>query len=660
MYITFARIGNCETVRFASEELRRYLKLIDNTVFVDERRYDEKTDDNSVIWVGIDGSVPASDEDEIKISVKNGCGIITGSNNRAVLIAAYRFLKELGCEWLYPGPDGEFIHSLTLTPELLNIQVSEKASYFHRTVCNEGSMGYEHTYNMIDWLPKAGMNGYFSQFFTPDIFYSRWYNDEMKMVHGQPMCNDSESFRAIHNSVEDEITKRSLLYHTVGHGFTLEPFGIRGLDWFIDYTGKEDEAPEAIKPYMAEIDGKRIPFKGKLCNTQLCYSNPEVQNLVADTIVDYCKKNPTVSYVGFWVADNCNNHCECPECQKMIPSDYYVQILNLIDEKLTKEGIDTKIEIAVYCEMMWAPEVETIKNPDRFSIMLCPAHRGYETILCDYDHSEKVEIPKYVRNQIELPDTVALNVEMFKGWQKQVPKRTSDFDYHLYATHFRDLGYYYFAKVLHDDCANFDKSGLDGIVSCQAQRVSFPVGMPMYAMAAALWDKNSVYEKVSERYFDTAFGKDARIVEKYLRDLSIKHDWPYTFGERGFNIEADMKKYDDIIKFVDDFYNSTILKNIDVSIQWKYLAKHAEYCKKYIPAIQAHILQDKDMIERTTQELREFIAKIQPEVHRVFDVQHFDTIFKNFFVGFDMKIAEFYASEGNKNGSKNSADNIFF
>jgi hypothetical protein len=38
-----------------------------------------------------------------------------------------------------------------------------------------------------------------------------------------------------------------------------------------------------------------------------------------------------------------NNHCECPECQKKLPSDHYVQLLNDIDEELTARELDTRI-----------------------------------------------------------------------------------------------------------------------------------------------------------------------------------------------------------------------------------------------------------------------------------------------------------------------------
>ena len=105
MRLILAQIGNDKTVKFAVKELVRLIKAMDNSVVLDIRKYEEK--DNSVknaLWVGLDGSVKAnSDEDSIYISVENGAGIISGSNERSVLMAAYRFMKEMGCRYLYPG-----------------------------------------------------------------------------------------------------------------------------------------------------------------------------------------------------------------------------------------------------------------------------------------------------------------------------------------------------------------------------------------------------------------------------------------------------------------------------------------------------------------------------------------------------------------------------
>ena len=103
--ITLAAIGKNNTVTYAVDELYTYLKKIDDTLFVDVRyypEYDESVD--RVIWVGESDKFASKllevrdtkRDDSIYIDVENSAGIITGCNPRSVLIAAYRFLKELG------------------------------------------------------------------------------------------------------------------------------------------------------------------------------------------------------------------------------------------------------------------------------------------------------------------------------------------------------------------------------------------------------------------------------------------------------------------------------------------------------------------------------------------------------------------------------------
>ena len=43
------------------------------------------------------------------IDVDKTHGKICGVNERSVLLGVYRFLREVGCRFLYPGADGEII-----------------------------------------------------------------------------------------------------------------------------------------------------------------------------------------------------------------------------------------------------------------------------------------------------------------------------------------------------------------------------------------------------------------------------------------------------------------------------------------------------------------------------------------------------------------------
>ena len=75
-----------------------------------EAVYTSRTDLKKIITDNLPEGVKMTGDKGIKlIDVKNGAGVITGANNRAVLIAVYRFLRELGCRWLRPGAENEVI-----------------------------------------------------------------------------------------------------------------------------------------------------------------------------------------------------------------------------------------------------------------------------------------------------------------------------------------------------------------------------------------------------------------------------------------------------------------------------------------------------------------------------------------------------------------------
>ncbi|MBR2616411.1 MAG: DUF4838 domain-containing protein [Clostridia bacterium] len=571
MNVIFARIGRDKTCAFAFSELKRILKQMDPTLVVDGRIYDEvDPEKKNVIWLGLDGSVEKTENDSIRIQVENGAGVITGSCNRAVLLAAYRFLKELGCRFLRPGKDGEIIPKKKLCRENLTVKVTETASYRHRGVCIEGCNAYEHVYNMIDFLPKVGMNGYFMQFHTPSTFFKRYYNiNPNPHVEVDELTDDDIGH--MWQSLEEEIALRALDYHATGHGWTCAPFGIPASGW--DRRDDWEMPPEALK-VMAELNGHRGLYKRVALNTNLCYSNPEVREKMNDSIVAYCKEHPDVNFLHFWLADGTNNHCECEECRKMTPADYYVKTLNELDVKLTAAGVPTKIVCLIYVDLLWAPQVEKIANPDRFVLMFAPITRTYTNAFVEADLEEKVELVPYKRNENVMPRSVAENVARLKIWQReQLSGDSFDFDYHLMWDHHLDPGYYECARVLHKDMANLDKIGLGGMMSCQGQRVFFPTGLPFYAMAAGLWDKTSRFEDVTKEYFTAAFGDEAETVETYLSTLSRLFDPVYLRREKPID-DAFFAGLDKAKRVIAAFEKDVLATAPDTPA-WEHLRIHA-------------------------------------------------------------------------------------
>jgi len=612
MNLILARIGKHETIRYAFDELAKYLKQMDPTILIDARVYD-KIDPTrkDILWVGLDGSIPASDDDSILIDIANGSGIITGSNERSVLMAVYRMLFALGCRWVYPGKNGERIPSVALTREMLTVRIHESPSYRHRGICIEGEVNCEHVYHTIEWLPKVGMNSYYIQFQTPGEFFKRWYNNARpSTIPNAPVSDDDVDH--IVKRLEEEIVKRSLQYQAVGHSWTCEPFDVHCTDW-----APVETIPASIAPYLAVLDGERKFWNGQPINSNLCFSQPIVRETIADAVVRYCQNHPEITHMHVWLGDGENNNCECDECAKMRPADYYVMLLNDLDKKLTELHIDVKIIFLVYVDLLWAPEHIRFENPDRFILMFAPLTRPYNKAFADYDKAEESEIRPYVRNKLVFPKKVGENIAMLKSWQKHFGGDSFDFDYHLYEAQYADPGCAHIAKILHLDMANLAKIGLNGMISCQVNQAAFPTGVAAYVMAKTLWNKDSDFGEICDEYYTADFGELGSEVEAYLQNLSELLDL-YKFEDHKNKdmILADCAAAKALIK---DFSKAFIGKYQKKHANWNYLMHHAKMCLLYCDLIVACALHDDKTKEKLVQKQRKYISEHKHELYPVFD-----------------------------------------
>lgn len=94
-------------------------------------------------------------------------------------------------------------------------------------------------------------------------------------------------------------------------------------------------------------------------------------------MADYALNHRDISILHIWLADNYNNICECSACRARSQTDWYVMLLNEIDERLTALGLDTRLAFLIYFELLWPPVTQHLKNPDRFILMFAPITRTY-------------------------------------------------------------------------------------------------------------------------------------------------------------------------------------------------------------------------------------------------------------------------------------------
>jgi hypothetical protein len=566
-------------------------------------------------------------DDAIFIEVGGAEGIIAGSNPRSVLLAAYRFLAELGCRWVRPGPDGEVVPTVDLAA--IAVRVAEAASYRHRGICIEGAVSYEHVRDLLAWMPKAGLNTYFTQFFEAFTFFERWYTHRGNpFLPAEPFT--VEQARVLKARLAEELQRRGMVFHDVGHGWTCEPLGIPGLGW--EYA--PPEVPPGAALYLAQVGGKRELWEGIPVNTQLCYSNPQVQDLVTGGIAEYALAHPEVDVIHFWLGDGINNHCECAGCRAARPADWYVRLLNALDTRLTALGLPTRIVFLIYVDLLWPPETERLLNPDRFLLMFAPISRTYSAAFAAVPDTG-ASLPPYERNRLAFPRSVGGNVAFLRAWQRLFAGDSFDYDYHLMWDHNRDPGGFISAAVLHEDIRGLAALGLNGLVSCQVQRAFFPTGLGMAMLGRTLWDTSLDFRQVAEEHFRAAFGAEGLACLAYCEDLSRRFDPPYLRREKPQHDRAAAEAYAGIAAAIGAF-RPTIRRNLGTgeachARSWLYLDRHADLCLLLADALHFRASGEDAAARRAWGATARFAQEREGELHPALDVYEFLHVLERLF-----------------------------
>ncbi|BBH24619.1 DUF4838 domain-containing protein [Paenibacillus baekrokdamisoli] len=626
---------NDQTINFAAQELVRYLEAITDCgiALKSAEQYDQR---EKGLWIGLPCDFPHSPflvdeqeeyDDALWIDVSGGQGIISGVNPRSVLFSVYRFLNELGCRWVRPGADGEYLPKADIGS--FTVRVYEHASYRYRGICIEGAVSLEHVTDMIDWMTKIGFNSYFIQFREAYFFFERWYNhlnNPLKLPSGDFNVEVARAYVAL---AKQEIQKRGMIYQAVGHGWTCAPFGIVGLSW--EKWG--DEVDPETSQFFALVNGKRELWQGIPINTDLCYSNSEARSKMIEEIVLYASLHPEVDLLHVWLSDGFNNQCECEQCVLMSPSDLYVRLMNELDEGLTALGIETRIVFLIYHELLWPPEYEKFINPDRFVMQFAPITRSYRQSFSTIEGVS--DVPPFFRNKVDLPQTVEGNVSFLKAWQSRFKGDSFDFDYHFMWAHQRDPGYVHISRMVYEDIRHLHQIGLNGFVSCQVQRAFFPNGLGMTVMARTLWNKELSFREMAEDYYASAYGEDGPLCLKYAEELSELY-FDLNLEKETDRNEVDRKScFQNIYSLIRQF-ECVIEKNIHHAnpchaVSWRHLGIHAEIWTEMTRGLE---LLDRGEVEQALciwEGVKTMVWKNEENCHRVFDVYNFVGVFDEIF-----------------------------
>ena len=519
-----------QVINFAAEELKKYLRMMmpecgDIVISC-------CTDATDGLRLGLleDFNLPFEGEDAalddvIHVDVQLPGGILAGSNGRSVLFAVYRFLRENGCRWLHPGVDGEIIPMR----QIAAVQYHKMADHRFRGHCNEGSESQQCMLETIDFYPKQEINVYMLEFKNPFDYYDRYYNHIHNQENRPPERVTYDQTLQWKRQCEVEIAKRGLMFHDMGHGWTADPFGMRTEDRALWKDGTL-KVPEHIKQYLAFRRGQRSLRINEPEYTNMCYSNPEVRDIIVHAVADYAQKHQNVDYLHVWLADTDSNHCECEQCQKLYPTDYYVMMMNQLDKELESRGLDTRITFIAYVDTLFAPKQEKIKNTKRFSLLYAPVSRSYTSSMTE-DTVLGEPIP-YVRNKWKKPETAAENTALLKAWKKSFDGPAFAYEYHFWRHQYLDLGGLTFARRIYEDILGLKYQDLQGIIEDGSQRSFFPSGFPLAVYAQTLMDRDADFEKMKEDYFFHAYGEDWKTAVGIMEKIGDTFDFGFMEGEK--------------------------------------------------------------------------------------------------------------------------------
>ena len=611
---------------FAAEELKKYLRMMMPNSEDIEICFDSKSEEGFRLGLFEDFGIECEAEDSVlddvvHIDTTECGGVLVGSNPRSVLYAVYRFLRLNGCRWLYPGVDGEHIPIRDVAPT----KYHKMADHRFRGHCNEGAESQTCMLETIDYYAKQELNVYMIEFDIPFYYYNSYYLHENNENNRAPEPVSHEQVLQWKRQCETEMAKRGLQFHDMGHGWTAEPYGLSSVDGWNE--GNFDITDEQ-RSYLAQMDGKRELFQDVALNTNVCMSNPEVRSIMAKAVVEYSKKHANVDYLHVWLADGLRNHCECEECQKARPSDFYLMIMNEIDERLSEAGLSTRIVFIVYFDTLFPPEQVTIQNPQRFSLLYAPITRSY----CSSFGKDAIlpDTKPYVRNAWKSPKSAEENMAYLREWKKQWKGCSFSYEYHFWTHQYRDPSGLYIGKRIYEDIRGLKYIGLDGYVEDSTQRTFFPNGFAAYVYAETLVNRDLLFEDIVEDYYSHAYGEDWKEVLAYMENIRDAFEFRFMEGEGSKDVEisnyydptkeAGLRKVEEYTRKCREMVKEHPVHDTRPrTVSWQLLEKHTEFCDGLAEFMIEKCQGHEELAEEIAEAFFDRFGKYEVEIERYYD-----------------------------------------
>ena len=347
-----------EPVRFAADELRRYLALLLGAPLPAEGRAGAPR-----IELGVVPDAALGDEGYDLVSDGPVFRLVAGGPAGAVY-GAYEFLRRYGgCQFSGLGPEGEHV------PRRERVEIPEGRLRRKPQLWYRGLQAYGRTpanpdldIQRFDWMAKNGMN-YVMVTPVPDV---PDYRGERSV--------DPHTGRAIDPAPADRYTNGWFREHW------LPEIRKRGLKVDMNHHNLFYWLPPDVyfrdhPEWYALVNGERTRQAGQLC---LCTSNADAVATLIENVKAYLRANPEVKLVGV-IPEDGGGYCLCDACRRedASPDDVfriggplrvrdseaenpsivrrYARLVNRVAAAVRDEFPDVRIGSAHYASLVFAP-----------------------------------------------------------------------------------------------------------------------------------------------------------------------------------------------------------------------------------------------------------------------------------------------------------------
>ena len=409
---------------------------------------------------------------------------IIGKNEVAELYGTYHFMEDkLGIRWLKTAnkiDPGEYVPAKKEI--VIKDYVKYRAPYFFKRALDQcGAFGNVIPVNSKVWANRNG-------FQTP-VPYDRWY----------PLNPKSKLDKMRYDFYRPRIP---LYDQTLGgtHGTFSDPFRHKS-----SYKKMFAEHPE----YFALVNGKRV------MGHQICISNPEVQRLVADSIITRLKANKDVGQFTFGMVDTPIGWCECAGCKAYDNNDkradfnevstrFYMAV-NAVAKLVYAKYPNADLRTWAYSAYRLIPH--NVKVDPRLKLQYTTHGRCWGHQLDDPDCVKNVKIYNHMKEWRKFHPTVMYTYEYFfcsHGYYTCI-EDTLDRTLKLYKKHnitgWKEQAYFEDSKFVREE---------------QTRPDLYPSNWQMlYLTGKLLWDPDLDAKKVVDEAESLYYGKTYPVMKKY-------------------------------------------------------------------------------------------------------------------------------------------------